>query len=270
MHYLGSNIFKTCFQRNARFILCFFVSFFSIVYCKAQDSAATPVTQQQIWPEIDFFYRLNDKFRIFASASATQLYEASTYTDGALSANLDYFAFPIKRKEKTVADSTRGHFLWLRGGFSYSPAPPDSSSNYREYTIRTEINTIFYLPKKYSFLFKNRFDWRFKNDQFIPRYRPKLELDRDFKTAYLTFSAYANIEFYIPLNSNSNSQFLYTFGSEFKVTEHINFEIYFTHQYKNGISAPSVDALGLALKIYKQKGDHWIKNKLHRKSNLKN
>ena len=270
MHFFESSFFKICPGRNIFFILFFSLAFFLSVQCTAQDSSASSITQQQIWPEADLFYRFNDKFRILGSLSATQIKNTSAYTDGGISVNLDYFSFPVKRREKTGADSARGHFLWLRGGFSYSPAPPDSNSNYREYTIRTEATTLFYYHKDILISIKNRFDWRFKNDQFLPRYRPKVEIAKDFKTDYLTFGVYANAEYFIALNDNSSNKFTYTFGSEFRVTKHINFEVYFTHQFQNGIKAPSVDALGLALKLYMQEGDRWIRNKLPIKKNNEN
>ena len=34
---------------------------------QAQDTTSAPTTRQEVWPEIDLFYRFNDQFRLYGS-----------------------------------------------------------------------------------------------------------------------------------------------------------------------------------------------------------
>ena len=69
----------------------------------AQDSSGT---KQEVWPEVNLFYKLNNKFRLYGQYSATKL-KNSSYTDGGWAAYLDYFGLPIVRQKlKEVRDSS--------------------------------------------------------------------------------------------------------------------------------------------------------------------
>jgi hypothetical protein len=54
-------------------------------------------TTQQLWPEVDLFNKLNQKFRLLALVSGTRL-NKSYYSEGSFAIHLDYFAFPRVRK----------------------------------------------------------------------------------------------------------------------------------------------------------------------------
>jgi hypothetical protein len=216
---------------------------------KSQDTLTSQSTRQEVWPELHVYYRFNEKFRLYSSVSATRL-KSSSYTDGGFSVNLDYFALPVWRHRKTESDSTRGNLLWLRSGFLYSTTPADDEDPVKEYTIVTEANVRLYLPFKFLLTPKNRVDWRFINGDFKPRYRAKLQLERDVSTGYLSFNIYAYAEYFLNINSDAHNRTRFAFGSELKVSKHANFEVYFVHQFDNGLGVPTVDAIGLTLKLF--------------------
>src|SRR5450432_3086544 len=108
------------------------LSFFSSKAIFAQDNSS----QKQIWPELDFYYRFNPKFRLFTTISGTR--SNSEYTDGTTSVNLDFFALPwLRGRQMNLQDTTRGYFCWFRVGYSYS-ASPGSEDNKIVNIVQTE------------------------------------------------------------------------------------------------------------------------------------
>ena len=156
-------------MKNLIFLTLLSISSLPLV---AQDSS---ITRQEIWPEIDLYYRFSEKLRIYAHYSATKL-RNSDYTDGGYGLYMDYFASPLlKNKLDTGArESTRSHYLWFRVGYMYSTSPPDSEDPFKSHTIVTEINGSIYLPYQILLTNKNRFDWTVKIDNFLSTYRPRL------------------------------------------------------------------------------------------------
>jgi len=78
------------------------------------------VHQLEVWPEVNLYYKPNDKLRIYALYSATKL-KKSSYTDGGFGIYVDCFAYPgLRKKINThLRDSTRGYYLFLRAGYAF-------------------------------------------------------------------------------------------------------------------------------------------------------
>jgi Protein of unknown function (DUF2490) len=213
----------------------------------AQDSTKN---QKQIWPELELYYKINSRFRIYSQISGTRL--NSSYTDGALGAYLDYFSFPWRkmRMDKQLNDTSRGYYLWFRMGYSYSNTTPGEGANKEEQIILTQADTRYYLPAEFMLTVRNRFDWRFINSSFQPRYRPRLRFDRNLKSEFMTLDAYAYGEYYFYLNDNSQNRFRICFGVEIRVLRFMNFETYYLYQFPNSPKVASLTAIGLGLNFY--------------------
>jgi hypothetical protein len=217
----------------------------------AQDSIRTG-TRQEVWPEIDLFYKINSKVRFFALYTATKL-ENSQYADGVCGVYVDYFAMPWfteKILSKLQFDSTPGTFLWFRAGYAYSTTPAGSEDPVTEHTVVTEINPRFSLPFNIMLSGRNRFDWRIRNGEFMPRYRPKLNFEKDMHTAYMTFAPYLYGEYFWDFNNSDVSKFRLCGGVEVKVMKLLNFEWYYSHQFETKRGVNALDAIGLVLKVY--------------------
>jgi len=190
----------------------------ALIFCNVNGFAQLSRTSQEVWPLVDAYYRLNQKFRMYATVAATKL-EESTYSDGAVGLFVDYFAYPPKIANKlrhNHSDSLPGKFLWLHGGYQYSATPPSSKDPFKENMFVTEANTRFYLPFDMLLTWKNRFDWRINNSKFKSRYRPRLMLERDFKTEYLFFTAYGYGEYYANFGNGSVNRFKTQLGVEIR------------------------------------------------------
>ena len=214
----------------------------------AQDSTGT---KQEVWPEVNVFYKINHKVRLYGLYSATKL-KNSSYTDGGIGIYVDYFAFPVVRRkiDPNLRDSTRGYYLWVRAGYLYSTTPPESEDPFKENTIVTEYNARFHLPYHILLTSKNRFDWRIINGSFEPRYRPRIVFEKDMRTEYLYFTPSIYGEYYIYFNGGGLNRFRLSASIQTKVTTHLEFETYYLHQFDNGKNANALDAMGLVLKFY--------------------
>jgi len=211
----------------------------------AQDSSS----QNQIWPEAEFYYRINEKFRLYGLVSGTR--SNSSYTDGTAGVYIDYFALPWLRDKvfTDLHDTTRVYLWWFRAGYSFSDAPPSEPKKVVN-TIETETNNNFQLPAKIALSTRNRLDWRFVNGDFQPIYRPRVKFTRNFKTEYLTFNFYVWSEYFFYLNDNKENRLRLTFGSVVKVLKNMDFEVYYLYQFPNNPGVKSLNAIGIQLDFY--------------------
>ncbi len=219
------------------------------LFCKlirAQDTTQS----KQIWPEVDAYFRLNERFRLYGVISGTR--SNSEYTDGKTGIFIDYFArswIKDRRNETEMSDSAKGYFWWFRMGYSYSYAPPEDKQKVVN-IFETETNNSFYLPERIVLNTRNRLDWRWVNGEFQPIYRPRMKFVRNFKTQYLTFNAYLYGEYYFYLNDADQDRFRLCIGSVMKVSKALEFELYYLHQFPNGSAVSLVDAIGLQINLY--------------------
>jgi Protein of unknown function (DUF2490) len=215
-----------------------------------QSKAQLALKSQEVWPSLDAYYRINQKFRVYGTIGGTKLDESS-YTDGAIGVFVDYFTYPITSIFRPGhPDSLPGKFLWLRAGYQYSATPPSAEDPFAESMIVTEANARYYLPHQILLTWKNRFDWRFKNGEFDLRYRPRLVFEKDLKTEYLNFTAYGFGEYFLNFGSSSVNRLRTQLGVEIKVFKRMNYEVFWNHQFSNQPEVQEVDAFGMCLKIY--------------------
>lgn len=207
-------------------------------------------TQNQILPEVDAYYRINNRFRLYGLISG--IGANSENTDGTAGVYVDYFARLWERAKKNqteMNDSVRGYNWWLRGGYSYSQAP--SYEKKKDVNIfETELNNIFRLPCKTVMIFRNRLDWRWVNGDFLPVYRLRLKFVRNFKTEYLNFNLYTWGEYFFYLNNDAQDKFRLCFGAVIKVLNSLSFEVYYRYQFPNGLLVPAVNAIGIQFNLY--------------------
>jgi hypothetical protein len=213
---------------------------------KAQDSSSS---KKQIWPEIDIYYRISERFRLYGMVSGTRA--NSEYTDGSTGIYLDFFALPWLRGRKfeELHDTAVGYYCWFRVGYSYSNAPPGDQRKIVN-ILETESNSNFHLPLNITLTARNRLDWRWVNGEFQPIYRPRLKFIRNFKTEYMTFDTYLWSEYFFYLNDNTQNRFRLTAGSDIKVIKNMDFEIYYLYQFQNKPGVEPVQAIGLQMDFY--------------------
>jgi Protein of unknown function (DUF2490) len=217
----------------------------------SQDSQAQLGTKtQEVWPSMDVYYRINPKYRVYGTIGGTKI-EESSYTDGAIGIFIDHFTYPLTNIFRpNHAEGLPERFLWLRAGYQYTATPPSSEDPFKESMIVTEANYRFNLPYNILLTTRNRVDWRFNSGDFNARYRPKLVLDKDLHTEYLTFTATGYVEYFVNFGNSAVNRLRMQLGVEIKVFKHINYEVFWNHQVANPPEIQKVDAFGMCLKIY--------------------
>jgi hypothetical protein len=211
----------------------------------AQDSV-----QKQVWPEVEAYYRINERFRLYSSISGTR--SNSEYTDGTAGLYVDFFAKPWFREKldpTQMSDSSLGYFWWFRTGYSYSNSPPGAKQKTVN-ILETETNNTFHLPGEIVLQTRNRLDWRWVNGDFEPLYRPRVKFVRNLKTEYLTFNLYAWSEYFFYLNDNTQDRLRIALGTVIKVIKCMEFETYYMHQFQNKQYVAPLNAVGLQLDFY--------------------
>ena len=204
---------------------------------------------EEFWPEAKIYYKFNDKFRLYTHLSATR--EITSYSEGAVGIFLDYFTYPFAKFIRPHHnEELPKRYLWFRTGYQYSMSTPESNNSFKESMLVTEMNGRYDLPWDLLMTVKNRFDWRFKDDGFSVRYRPRLDFEKDLHTEFLFFTPYIHLEYFANFGKSSNNKFRTQLGIEFKVSRTVVFENYWNHQFANSPDIRQVDAYGIALKLY--------------------
>lgn len=205
---------------------------------------------QEVWPSIDAYYKLNDHLRLYSTMAGTKK-DSSNYTDGSLGLFLDVFTFPVlSKRRETHLEELPGKYFRLRAGYQYSQSPPSSEDPFRENLFVLQADGRAVLPYSILFTLRNRFDFRFKEEAFSARYRPRLQFERDFHTEYLFFTITSFVEYYANFGSSELDRFRFQLAFEVKVTKHLSYETYWNHQFGNQPSVQEVDAFGMVLKFY--------------------
>jgi len=228
------------------FLFGFMLSFH---HAEAQKDSSLP---QQVWPELEVYYRINERFRLYSLVSGTKT--NSAYKDGTAGLYMDFFAKPWIRGKMNSTDlehSSTGYYWWFRVGYSYSAAPRYAKKQDVN-TVETETNNTYHLPAEIVLQTRNRLDWRWVNGQFLPVYRPRTKFVRNLKTEYLTFNAYIWAEYFFYLNNNATDRFRICVGTQIKVLKFMDFETYYMHQFANTPFVFVLNAVGIQFDFYFQ------------------
>jgi hypothetical protein len=66
----------------------------------------------------------------------------------------------------------------------------------------------------------------------------------------MTFDTYIWAEYFFYLNDNTQNRFRLTAGSDIKVSNNIDFEVYYLYQFQNKPSVEPLNAIGLQLNFF--------------------
>lgn len=208
------------------------------------------VASQEIWPEVDAFYKINPGIRLMALASATKT--NTYYEDGDFGINADFFILSHFRKEgpEIDLDSTRGYYQWFRGGLKFTRPDPSAKNTDGQFTIRTESNTRLYPGWKTMVTIRNRFDFVDKTEMVSVKYMPRVTWEKNFKTEYLNFDAFLYAEYYLYFKDETNNRFSVAAGFNVKVSRLILTQLYYLHQFEHQEKVGTLDAFGIKLIFY--------------------
>ena len=140
----------------------------------------TRAAKHEVWPEIDWYFPLKERFRLFVMAKEERSGEEGkgfkTYVGG----HLDYFFTK--------------HWL-LRGGYQYGFSS-GSGDPFKEHRFLLELTYSKDLPQKFAVHDRNRQESRIVNGDFSTRFRNRLRLEREFSHGKRSLIPYASGEIF--------------------------------------------------------------------------
>jgi Protein of unknown function (DUF2490) len=201
---------------------------------------------KQFWPEVDLYFPLNEKFRLFFLATTTKAEETRDNLEGQVGAHLDYHL------HKKVSLRTG-----YRYGFSLGGSDP-----FKENRIIFEQTLRQPLPLHVLLSDRNRQDLRWVNGEFSARYRNRVTLEREFKVLDRAVTPYGSAEVFYDSRFNTwnrnrlvvGTQFAFKRGAPLISLIHPKkqfvLDLYLTRQNDTRSQPQHVKALGIAFNIY--------------------
>jgi hypothetical protein len=97
---------------------------------------------------------------------------------------------------------------------------------------------------------RNRYDFRFLNGVYTPRYRNRLKIERTFQTGKRAITPYAHVEAFYDRRFDSFHRFRYTVGGEFEINKRFVLEGYYLRQQDSQAEPRGLNVAGISLQIY--------------------
>ena len=204
----------------------------------------------QLWPELNVFVNTSEHSRLFFLAAGTRVRQGG-YTDGQLGAHLDMYFGPVfKHRAEKQPDEARSRLLSVRLGYLFGKTPKDSTDPFVEHTPIIEVSPRYYLPKRLLLTDRNRYDFRFLDGIYTPRYRNRLKIERTFEMGKRSLTPYAHVEGFYDRRFNGFHRFRYTAGAEFQINRRFVLEGYYLRQQDSQADPRGLNVAGIVLQFY--------------------
>jgi hypothetical protein len=198
----------------------------------------------EIWPEVDIYIPLAEKFRLFLLASEEKGAEGGTSHKAHIGIHLDYF-----RKKKWT----------LRAGYRYG-FDVGEGDPFKEHRFLLEETYSKPLPRRFDFHFRSRQEFREVNGDFSMRFRERLRLERDYGFGKRSLVPYASGEVYYDTRYDTFNRFRLIAGVQFffkkrdaallKVRKQKVIDLYYAWQHDSRANPERVDALGIRFAVH--------------------
>jgi hypothetical protein len=202
-------------------------------------------TTNELWPEAEFFYSLNNKLRLRFDGSLKRSEEIANVTSKSVEIDLDVNVKPIFNS-KFFFDQGRGKLLTVRMGYGYI----SNSGEPNEQRLLAEGTTRIRLPSTFILGDRNRLAYRFMSGDQSIRYRNRIRIEREVSAASLRFNPYFSSEFFYDNKSKSWKTIEYRAGAEFYFIHRSLLEFYYARQDNRTSNATDVNAIGVVLQLH--------------------
>ena len=215
-------------------------------------SSASADTREEFWPELDGFFKLDDRTRLFLMTSATRGEDTESsngsarYLSGEVGAHLDYTLRPFLRTDLREEDWQHDRFLWLRAGYRHLEDFDDWGNGENRGLI--ELNAREPLARGFSLTGRVKWELRDIDGQYSNRYGVRLGFERPFSADGRALVPYAQVESLYDTRFDTWYRRRYEAGIEFEVNKRWRVEPYIVHQDDSRSGSAHINALGLTLK----------------------
>jgi hypothetical protein len=227
-------------KRIIRCVHLFLLLLFVSTCAKAQQSETAP----QVWPEINIYIPIAEKFRLFLLASETRGGEEGTSHKAYVGAHLDYFW----KKKWTLRAG-------YREGFDVG-----AGDSFREHRFLLEQTYSRPLARRFKVYDRNRQEFRVVNGDFSMRFRNRLMLERDYTFGKRSLVPYASGEIFYDTRYSTFNRFRLIGGVQisFKkrdgallnVRKQKELDLYYAWQHDSRVNPERVNAIGIKFIIH--------------------
>jgi Protein of unknown function (DUF2490) len=219
-------------------------------------TTACHAAEEQFWPEVDGFFQLDDRTRLFLMASATRAADADDrggsprFPDGTLGAHVDISLRPILRSGLQDDDWEKSRFLWMRVGYNYVGNYRADGTTYHEDRGILELSARQPLGAAVALTGRLKWDVRDIDGTYSNRYRVRVGLEREFEAGGHALVPYVQAEVSYDTRYDAWNKQRYETGVEFEMSKRWRLEPYFAHDDDSRGSPDNINAVGLTLKYF--------------------
>lgn len=153
--------------------------------------------KKEIWPEVDVYFPLNERFRLLVEAGSEKASETRDSLEGQVGAYLDLFF----RKRITLRAG-------YRHGFSLDDKP------FSEHRVTFDQTFHKPLPRAFVFSDRNRQELRWLSGDFSARFRNRARIEKTFRVGKKSLVPYGAAEVFYDSRFSTFNRFRATVGTE--------------------------------------------------------
>lgn len=157
----------------------------------------TSETKKEIWPEVDVYVPLNERFRLLVEAGSEKASESRNSLEGQVGAYVDLFF----RKRITLRAG-------YRRGFSLDDNP------FSEHRVTFDQTFHKPLPRKFAFSDRNRQELRWLSGDFSMRFRNRARIEKTFPIGKKSLVPYSSGEIFYDSRFSTFNRLRVTFGTQ--------------------------------------------------------
>lgn len=206
-------------------------------------NAAAQTTQQQFWPETDFYYQFKPRVRGDFIAARSQ--DPGDNDSVEMGPDIDFYFKRFVKPPIKTNNTAAGQFLAFRAGYHYLAGQTPENRGIAQGTVRAPIFWSMELSNR------NRIDLRWvQNEPFSWRYRNRLTLERSFQIKRVRLTPYIDGEIIWSSSTRSWTQNLFDIGTVFPIKKWLEFTPYYQRNNRTGSSSTHTNAFGFTTGFY--------------------
>jgi hypothetical protein len=212
-------------------------------------------TQNELWPEVDAFFKLSSRVRLFLLLAPIYSPQSWTGDETASFGELEFGPFvdvtlkPIPRRLQR-ADWERARYLWARVGYTHLSDFAGAPESYENRGI-LEITGRLPLPGAVWMVGRARVDLRDRNDAFSTRYRYRMQVERETLLFRAATVPYVNAEPFYDSRYDAVVRWRFEAGIEIALSDHWRLEPHYLRQEDSSSEPRHTNAFGLIIKSFR-------------------
>ena len=215
----------------------------------ALSGVALAADNEEFWPELSAYVRLNPQTRIVLDGALAKGKE-SDVNSWDTAAYVDVTLKALEGKSLLNLDWQRDRTIWTRIGYDRIFDATGGSRSVAENRGIVAIYSKIPLPASTVVESRVRADLRWIDGDYSTRYRVRVEVNREFTVADRAVVPYFNVECFYDTRYGGWARTLIQAGPEVTVSRHWRFELYLAHQADRLPKASSLNAGGVVVKWY--------------------